>query len=66
MHTHTRTHTRGYICPAAVQLVSLDPSNKAAAASAAKIRPIVEERREKLKEEMMGASTVAVQSWDVP
>jgi cytochrome c556 len=34
--------------------VELEPNNREAAIIAARLQPIVEERREKLKEEMMG------------
>lgn len=38
-----------------VQVVELDPGNAAAVAKAAKLEPVVLERREKMKEEMIGA-----------
>lgn len=37
------------------QVLELDPGNAAAAAKEAKLQPVVEERREKMKEEMIGA-----------
>lgn len=37
-----------------LQLVSLDSSNLASKAAVRRLKPIVEERREKMKEEMIG------------
>lgn len=39
------------------KVAELDPQNKVATANVYKLGPIVEERREKLKEEMMGIVT---------
>jgi hypothetical protein len=36
------------------QVLELDPSNRPAAAAAARLQPIVAERQEKLKDEMLG------------
>ena len=38
----------------AMQLVTLDPSNGNNRAAVRRLKPIVEERREKMKEEMIG------------
>lgn len=40
----------------ATRAAELDPGNKAAAQLAAELRPVIAERQEKLKEEMVGAN----------
>lgn len=45
-HTHTHTH---------VQVLELEPGNAVADGMVKRLTPVVNERREKLKDEMMGA-----------
>ena len=46
------------VCTAA-QVVELQPGNASAAASVRRLAPIVEKKREEMKEEMMGAHVLA-------
>lgn len=41
-------------------MVELDPDNRDAKAKAAKLVPVVQERREKMKEEMIGAQRLGL------
>lgn len=45
------------------QALELEPGNGAAAAAVKRLTPVVEERREKLKQEMMGARAGAAGMW---
>ncbi len=56
--SHKSTHLFVTTCPQ--QVLELDPGNAIAQKSVQRLTPIVEERREKLKEEMMGEQQLAV------
>jgi hypothetical protein len=49
MHTHTPTHQN-----TPLKVLELDPSSHWAASTVARLEPIVKEKQEKLKEEMLG------------